>query len=589
MTLDAWSALAIVAGTVIALATTRIAPDLILVASLTALLLGGILTPDQALSGLANPSLATVGVLYVVVAGLVETGAVSVVGERLLGRPRSYRLAQARLMLPVVGLSAFLNNTPVVAMLVPAVQEWARRYRLPVSKLMIPLSYAAILGGMCTLIGTSTNLILAGLVMQQTSLAPLGFFEVAWVGLPSAVAGVAFVLVASRWLLPDRRPPITEPDDPKEYAVEMLVEPGSSLVGRSIEQAGLRHLAGVYLAEIERDGSLLPAVAPTERLHGGDRLVFVGMVDSVVDLYRIRGLVPAPDQVFKLDSPRPERRLVEAVVSDVCPLIGKTIREGRFRSHYEAVVIAVARGGKRVAGKIGDIELLPGDTLLIEARPSFVAQQRLSRDFLLVSAIEGATPPRHDRAWVAAITLLAMVAAVTLTDLPILVAALVAGGAMVATRCTTASAARRSVDWQVLTVIGAALGLGRALDETGAASAIASVWIGLAGDNPWIALLAVYLLTNAVTEVLTNNAAAVLVFPIAAATAESLDVSFRPFVFAIMMAASASFATPIGYQTNLMVYGPGGYRFSDYLRMGLPLNLLVAIVVVSIAPFVWPF
>jgi len=586
---DAWITVAVVSAVAVSLALTRVAPDLLLVAGLTALLACGVLSPAEALSGLSNPGLATVGVLYVVVSGLVETGAVHVVGERLLGRPRSEARAQLRLMLPVAGLSAFLNNTPVVAMLVPAVQDWARRHRLAVSKLMIPLSYAAIFGGTCTIIGTSTNLIIAGLVAQETSLPPIGFFEIAWVGVPSAVAGIGFVLLSSRWLLPDRRPAIADPVDPREYAVELLVEPDSPLVGRTIEQAGLRHLPGVYLAEIERDGSVIPAVAPTERLHGDDRLVFVGMVDSVVDLYRIRGLIPAPDQVFKLDSPRPERRLIEAVISENAPVVGRTIRDAEFRSKYEAVVIAVARGGTRVRGKIGDIELRGGDTLLLEARPSFVEQQRHSRDFLLVSAIEGATPPRHDRATTAAAILVAMVAAATFGDVSMLLAALVAGGLMLLTRCTTAAVARRSVDWQVLTVIGASLGLGHALHQTGAAAAVAHGWIGLAGDSPWITLLAVYLITSFLTELITNNAAAVLLFPIAQAAASGLEVSFTPFLFTIMMAASASFATPIGYQTNLMVYGPGGYRFSDYLRIGLPLNALLAVITVLIAPWVWPF
>jgi len=589
MTPDAWLTAAVVAATAVALAATRIAPDLLLVGSLTALLVLGVLTPGEALSGLSNPGLATVGVLYVVASGLIETGAVHAVGERLLGHPRSERRAQLRLMLPVAGVSAFLNNTPVVAMLVPAVQDWARRHRLSVSKLMIPLSYAAIFGGTCTIIGTSTNLIVSGLVTQETTLPPLGFFEIAWLGLPSTVVGIAFVLGTSRWLLPERKPPITEPTDPKEYAVEMLVEPRSPLVGRSIEQAGLRNLPGVYLAEIEREGTVLPAVAPTERLRGGDRLIFVGMVDSVVDLYRIRGLIPAPDQVFKLDSPRPERRLIEAVVSGTSPLVGRTIRDARFRSLYEAVVVAVARGGKRVPGKIGDIEIHAGDTLLLEARPSFVSQNRQSRDFLLVSAIEGSTPPRHDRAPLAAAILAGMVAAATLFGVSMLVAALVAGGLMIATRCTTGAAARRSVDWQVLTVIGAALGLGQALGQTGAAAAIAQAWVGFAGENPWATLVGIYAITSVFTALITNNAAAVLLFPIAGAAAESLGVSFRPFVFAIMMAASASFATPIGYQTNLMVYGPGGYRFSDYLRIGLPLNVVLAVVTILIAPWVWPF
>ncbi len=589
MTPDGWLVISVVAATGLGLSFTRIGADLILVGALTVLLLLGVITPDTALSGFSNPGLATVAVLYVVVSGCIETGGANVLAKALLGRPKSEWSAQIRLMLPVAFLSAFLNNTPVVAMLVPAVQDWARRNRFSVSKLMIPLSYAAIFGGACTMIGTSTNLILAGLVEQDSTLSAIGFFEIAWLGIPSAVIGIIFVLSTSRWLLPMRKPPITEQMNPKEYAVEMLVEAGSSLVGQTIEQAGLRHLPSLYLAEIERGDSILPAVAPNERLQDNDRLVFVGMVDSVVDLYQIRGLIPAPDQVFKLDSPRPQRQLVEAVISGTSPLVGLSIRESRFRTRYDAVVIAVARAGERVQGKIGVIELHVGDTLLLEARPAFVEQHRNSRDFLLVSAIEGGKTPRHDKAGIATVILIAMVIGASLVGLSMLVAALVAAGLMIITRCTSASAARRNVDWQVLVVIGASIGLGSALEQTGAASAIAHFWIGFAGQNHWIALLAIYLITSLFTAVVTNNAAAVLMFPIAKATAMGLGVSFLPFIFTIMMAASASFATPISYQTNLMVYGPGGYRFSDYLKIGIPLNLLMAGVTMAIAPWVWPF
>jgi len=304
---------------------------------------------------------------------------------------------------------------------------------------------------------------------------------------------------------------------------------------------------------------------------------------------RVRGLVPVPDQLDKLSVPRPERSLVEVVVSDSCPVVRRTIRAGRFRTLYDAVVIAVARDGQRLGGKVGDITLRVGDTLLLEARPTFVEQHRGSRDFLLVSELRGSAVPRHDRAWIAGIILGGMVGSAAFGLLSMLEAALVAAGLMLLTRCTTGSDARASIDWSVLVVIGAALGLGRAMDQSGAAPAIAEAWLGLAGDNPWVALAALYVLTNLFTEMITNNAAAVLAFPLAQATAAGLGVSLWPFVFVIMIAASASFATPIGYQTNLMVYGPGGYRFGDYARIGLPLTLLIGTISVLLAPLVWPF
>jgi di/tricarboxylate transporter len=589
MTLEALIAMAVVALVIALLAFTRLAADVVLVAGVTLLLVSGVLTPGEALAGLSNEGMATVAVLYVVAAGLRETGAVDWLVQGVLGRPRNLFNAQLRLMAPVAAASGFMNNTPVVAMFLPAVIDWARRNRLPVSRLLIPLSYASILGGTCTLIGTSTNLVVNGLLTSHAGLPGLGMFDITRVGLPAALIGIAYLVLLGRWLLPDRRPVMDPQDDPRRYTVEMLVQTSSPLAGKSVEQAGLRHLPGMYLVEIERDGEVIPAIAPHQRLKSGDRLVFAGILDSVVDLQRFRGLVPATDQVFKLDVPRPERSLVEAVVSDSGPLVGKSIREGRFRNVYHAAVIAVARNGERVQKKIGDIVLRPGDTLLLEADPSFVERQRNSRDFFLVSRLENSQPLRHERATAALAILAAMVVAVSAGWVSMLLGALVAAGLMLVTRCVTGGAARAAVDWQVLIAIAASFGLGSALEKTGAAQQIAESLIALAQGSPWGTLTVVYLVTMLFTELITNNAAAVLVFPIALSTSQNLGVNFLPFAIAIMMAASASFSTPIGYQCNLMVYGPGGYRFTDYFRVGIPLNLLMAAVTLAIVPRVWGF
>ncbi|MBI4606057.1 MAG: SLC13 family permease [Planctomycetes bacterium] len=584
-----WITIITVAGAAALLVATRIAADLVMIGAVALLMTVGVLTPREALAGMANEATATVGVLFLVAAALRATGGMEIVTRSVLGCPKSVTGAQARLMLPVTALSALLNNTPIVAMMLPVVSDWAKKHGLSVSKLLLPLSYAAILGGTCTLIGTSTNLVVHGLLVERRPELAMGLFDLAWVGVPCAALGIAYVLLASRRLLPDRRPVMSTLQDPREYTVEMLVEPGSPLVGSTIEQAGLRHLRGMYLMEIHRGGDVLPAVSSEERLHAGDRAVFVGVVDSVVDLQRIRGLAPATDQVFKLDQPRSERCLVEAVVSDTCPLLGRTIREGRFRSAYNAAVIAVARNGERVRKKIGDIELRAGDTLLLEAPPSFVRQHRDSRDFFLVSAVEDSAPPRHDKAWTSIAILAAMVAAAGTGLLSMLNAALLAAGLLLATRCISAASARRSVDWQVLLVTAAAFGVSRALEKTGASAWVAGTLTGSCGSSPWAALAAVYAVTMVFNAFMSNNAAAALMFPIAFATAESLGVSTMPFAVAVMVAGSNDFATPIGYQTNLMVYGPGGYRFTDYLRLGGPLNLLVGAVAVGLIPLIWPF
>jgi di/tricarboxylate transporter len=589
MSWEAWTTLGMLGVVFALMAATRVGPDVLLCGALTVLLTLGIVTPAEALSGLSNEGMVTVAVLFVVVTGLRDTGGMHLLTRRLLGRPRSATAAQARLMFPVAGLSAFMNNTPLVAMLLPVVSDWTRQLRLSASKLMIPLSYATILGGTCTLIGTSTNLVVNGLVKKTPGLPSLHLFDPAWVGVPCALAGLGYILCTSRWLLPERRPVFCTAEDAREYTVEMSIAADSPLIGQTIERAGLRHLPGMYLMEIDRNGDVLAAVSPQERLQCHDQLVFVGVVESVVDLQRFRGLLPATDQVFKLKHPRVQRCLIEAVVSDSCPLVGQTIRDGRFRTIYNAVVIAVARSGERLRQKIGDIVLRPGDTLLLEARPSFVEQQRNSRDFLLVSQVQNSTPPRHDRAWVALGILGAMVTVATFGWLSMLNAAMLAAGLMILSGCCTATLARRSVDWQVLLVIAASFGLEQALWKSGAAHVIASAFLDMAGNQPWLALAGVYGVTLLLTELLTNNAAAALMFPIAVTTATGLGVSPMPFVIALMVAASCGFATPIGYQTNLMVYGPGGYRFADYLRIGIPLDILIGIVAVLVIPLVWHF
>ena len=571
------------------LALTRFAPDVVMVGGVALMLIPGVLSPQEALSGLANEGMVTVGVLYVVVAGLRETGGIAWIVQSVLGRPRSPRHAQLRLMAPVALISAFLNNTPVVAMFIPAVVDWVRRYRLSLSRLMIPLSYASIAGGTCTLIGSSTNLVVNSLLVDRAGMPALAMFDLAWIGVPIVVLVFLFILAASHWLLPERVPAISRFDDPREYTVEMLVETGSALAGKRIEEAGLRQLPGMFLMEIERRGRVMPAVSPRERLQEGDRLVFVGVVESVVDLQRIRGLRPASDQLFKLASPREDRVLVEAVVSDSCPLVGLSVRDGHFRNVYNAVIIAVARNGERLHQKIGDIVLRPGDTLLLESHRSFAEQQHNSRDFFLVSRIEDATPVRHDKALIALAILALMVVSVAAGWLSMMKSAMLAAGLMILTRCINGARARRSVDWQVLIVIAASFGLGNALQGTGAAGALAGGLVGMAGAEPLVTLMLLFLTTALLTAIATNNAAAVIMFPIALSSAASLGVSPLPFVVTLMVGASASFATPIGYQTNLMVYGVGGYRFSDYLRIGIPLTLLVGLVTLLLVPAVWPW
>jgi di/tricarboxylate transporter len=584
-----WLAVAAVLGCLFFMLFTQAAPELVLLGGVVVLLSLGVLTPEQALGGFSNEGMMTVALMYVVVAGIRETGGVDLLVQHVLGRPKSLRGALARLVLPTTAVSAFMNNTPLVAIFLPAVLNWAKRLQISPSKLLIPLSYGAVIGGTITLIGTSTNLIVNGLLVHGGKPA-LGLFDIAWVGIPCSMLGAAYIWLLAPKLLPERLPASAIFENPKEYTVEMMVEEGGPLVGKSIEEAGLRHLQALYLVEIERGDEVLAAVGPYERLMAGDRLVFAGVSDSVVELQRIKGLIPSADHAFNLeDKKHRERVLVEAVVSPQCALIGKTIKEGRFRMVYGGSVIAVARNGQRIAGKIGEICLEPSDTLLLDVRPPFLERHRHSTDFLLISQVSDYLPIRHDRAWLAWLILAGVVVSATFEWLSMLKAALLGATAMLLTGCCSVAESRKSIDGQVLLAIAASFGLGKALEVSGAASGIAHGFLGLVGDNPWLVLVYFYFLTVVLTELLSNNSVAVLMFPLALAIAEKLGVSYWPFVIAVMIAASMGFSTPIGYQTNLMVYGPGGYHFSDFVRFGVPLNILMGAVAIAVIPTVWPF
>ena len=572
-----------------ALVITRVSADLVLMAALAFLLITGILGPADALAGFANPGVITIATLYVVAAGLKETGAVQWIARLLLGHPKTEKGAQLRMLAPTGILSGFMNNTAVVAMFIPAIQDWAQRLGIPSSRLLLPLSYAAILGGTCTLIGTSTNLVVDGMLQARLGIN-LGLFELAWVGVPLLLVGGCYlVLVASR-ILPDRGGMREELEQVREYGVEVEVDAAGPLVGKTVAQAGLRALNYGYLTEIDRGGRLITAVEPDRMLQPGDRLYFVGAPECASELRRIQGLKPAHASIQKLDLANHQRCLVEVVLGQEFTALGKTVRESRFRTRFNAAILSVSREGSRVPGKLGDITFRMGDTLLLEASHQFVEQYRFRRDFLLVSALNDSTPPDFHRAPRALGILLLMVVASATGLLQIIEAAFLAAGAMIVTGCITASRARRSVDLPVLVVISASFALGNAMTETGGAEWVAASLLGLFGPlTPWLALALVYILTAAFTEAITNNAAAVLMFPIALAVSEQLGVHFLPFAVAVMFAASASFITPLGYQTNLMVYGPGRYQFMDYVRLGFPLSLLVGSTAIGLIPFVWGF
>lgn len=582
-----WLALSLTAGALAVLILTRIGPHFVMMGVLAILSASGILTSTEALGGFSNSGLITVAAMFVIATGIHASGGVDLLVNNLLGHPRSVRSALSRIFVPVVLMSGFMNNTPVVATMIPAIHTWARKISIAPSKLMIPLSYSAILGGTLTLIGTSTNLVVNGQYQSITGEAGFSLFSITAVGLPVSVCGLLFMwLFFPRWL-PDR-------DDMKafgnlrEFTLEVSVAESGPLVGKTIQEAGLRHLKRVYLVEIERNGTILSAVSSEERLNGGDRLVFAGDTEAISDLLRINGIVPSAENGHSetLDKDRAGRRLVEAVVSPHCDAVGHAIRDARFRDRYGAVVLAVARNGERVQGNLGVIKLQAGDNLLLEARPAFVSRQRYNKDFLLVNDLD-TEQPRHDRAYLAWLILFAVVGAASLDLIDMMNATLVGAGLMVVCGCCSTGQAEKSLDLTVIITIAASFSLGAALQKTGVASFLAESIIDLSQGVPWLMLILAYICVSFLTEIITNNAAAVLMLPIVLSITEKAHLNHEPFVFAVMMAASASFATPLGYQTNLMVYGPGGYRFSDFVRVGLPMNIFVGVASLSLLISFW--
>lgn len=589
------------------MASGRFGADIVMMGVLLVLLITGILEPEEAVRGFANRGVITVAMLYIVASAMKETGAMSRITTVLLGRPKDIRSAQVRLTLPVAFMSAFINNTPIVAMFLPTLAGVARRCRIAPSKLYMPLSFASILGGVCTLIGTSTNVITSKLLADAqltvdggpvtADRPPLefGMFTLAKVGLPIAVVGLAYILIFGRKLLPDRANPIEDAETHVQgYHAALKVNPGSPIVGKTVEAANLRNLPGLFLSRIERADDSIVAVSPSESIREGDVLVFVGQLDSVVELQQIKGLVPATTDTHGHDDGeeskpdaqyRPNLRIVEAVVSNNSTLVGMTIRQSGIRTRYGAVVVAVRRQGQQIPGKLGEIRLRPGDTLLLEAPPGFSQRFGSIGEFYLVN--ERGTPAalRHDRAWVSVSILALLVVLITFGIFPPMTAAMLAAGLMVVTRCCTGPQARRGVDFQILTVIGASFGIGVAMRKTGLAEeishAIVSVFSSL---GPWGLLAAIYALTTVFTATMTNNAAAVLMFPIAIGIAAEQHLNPMPFVVAITVAASCEFSTPIGYQTNLMVMGPGGYKWTDYTKFGGPLTLICGVICVVLAP-----
>ncbi len=587
---EAWFTLAVVVGVLALLIRGKVSAAAAVFGGNIALLATGVISPEESLAGFSNPAPITVAALYVVAAGVQKSGALAPLLERALGSRPGVRRPLARVAAPAAVASGFLNNTPIVAMLIPQVQSWAERNRISVSKLLMPLSFAVVLGGLISVIGTSTNLVVSGL-MQEAGLGALPFFEIGKIGVPIAIVGIAVMVAISGSVLPARRSVAQElREQARDFYVELRVSEGGAVDGKSVEQAGLRDLQGVFLTSVDRGDTVIAPVRPETVLRGGNRLRFAGQASKVLDLQSRRGLESAENEHIE-SLQDPSVRYYEAVIGTKSPLVGKTLKESGFRSNYQAAVVAIHRDGGLVEAKLGQVRLRLGDTLILVSDPGFKDRWTDRDDFLLIAGMgPSVSPPATTaKAATAVAILLGVVGLAALDIVPILTGALVGSVLMVMVGVISPAEARRSVDLEVIVIIASAFGLAAAMESTGlaqgAADALAGAF-GVWGDRG--VLLGIVLATLVLTEMITNNAAALLMFPIALTVAAGTGLSPTGVAIAVAVAASASFLSPIGYQTNTMVYGPGGYRFTDYWRLGLPITLVVIVMTVWLVPVIWP-
>lgn len=600
--IEAWLTLAVLALMFIALVREILAPDVVVFAALVMLWGTGVVDTREALAGFSNPQVLAVAFLFIVSAALQETGALARVSRVLLRPDANGNVGLTRMLGPVVGLSAFLNNTPIVGIFAPTIRDWAVRTGRSPSRYLLPLSYAAILGGTCTLIGTSTNLVVSGL-LEESGHAGFGMFGLSLVAVPVAVVGFSFLVTLGYRLLPERRSPDEDLRRMREFGVVLQVSPTCSMVGQSVEAAGLRSLSGLFLAEIERGARRIVPVRPTDVVQAGDRLGFYGLAETVVELRRTPGLEPvvAEDDdateggTVTAQRPGTARGVFEVVVSAQSPLVGSTLKVAGFRRRYDAAVLAIHRNGERLRSKLGEVELLAGDVLMLEASPGFRKAWGHSDEFYLVAEVDAATGTADGwRAPVSLLVVAAMILVMSVTSVPTVQAAAVAVVLLLVLGAVRPQAARRSLDLNVLVVVASSFGISQAAVNSGLAQTVATFVLDLVGGGgPLAAIAVVWILTAIFTEVLSNNAAAALMFPIAlamgqqSAAASGVPLDPTPWAATVALAASMSFITPIGYQTNLMVYGPGGYRFGDFSRIGVPMALLCFFTAMVCIPLVW--
>lgn len=587
--------LAVAAGALALFVWNRLRVDVVGIIVMATLIVVGLVTPQQGISGFANEAMITVAAMFVLSAGLIRTGGVDLLGRwvaRLAGRSE-LRLLVVSLAI-VIPVSAFVNNTPVVVVMIPLLVGLSREIGAVPSRLLMPISFGSQLGGTLTLIGTSTNLLVAGLVLEL-GLDRIRLFDITPPALVLTAVGVAYLLTVGRWLTPVREHAVdlVAGYELREYLSCLRVDRGSRLIGQTLAGTRFGETHGLQVIGIHRGDTRVPFPGGDEMMKQGDLLLVRGRVADIAQVEEVDGLSisgAAPDLSFLEDAGAGgEKRLAEVIVPPRSAVIGRTVKQLGFRARYGVTAIAIQRHGVPLTEPISRTRLEAGDVLLVQGRADALHRLHGGHDLALLGAVD--LPARRVRKLKFALPILAAVVLLAAFEvMTILVAALLGVVAMFLTGCLTPEEAYEEVDWMVLVLLGSIIPLGIAMQNTGAAEYLAAhlmraaLPLGLLGT-----LAAFYLMTSLLTELISNNAAAVVLTPVAVAVAQALGVSPMPFVVAVMFAASNSFMTPIGYQTNTFIYGPGGYRFSDFVRVGGPLNLLMVVVATLVIPVFFPF
>ena len=582
--LDAWITIVTVLGMFTILLFTKWRSDLVFLGAIGVLYVTGVLDAKEAFSGFSSTSVITVGVLFVVVAGLTYTGVLQCIVKYLLGSPNSYSKAVTRLMLPVAVLSSFLSNTTVVSLFVNIVKMWAKKLGISPSKLLIPLSYASGMGGVCTLIGTPPNLIISGLYEEKTGEA-MNILTTTIPGLFCLAIGVLSI-IAMRRLLPDRKVPESAFESTGEYTVEFLVPSDNPYIGKKLGQAGLFHVKGGSLIEMHHFDNVPMAITENEPIMGGDHLVYAGRIDELIDMANSHKLVSADHHIFSIDEVD-DYRLHTAYITFGSSLIGTTIGGSTFEKDNNVMLAAVARRGERLNVAPREVELQAGDTLLLVCPKQInVNTAALKHDLQFFDSED--VPNIGYGTLISSAIMIAMVALSAFGVLPLLQCAFLAAAAMLICRCCNMDQAMRAINWDVLMVFAGSAVLGLAIQKTGIAEGLANGILDVCGTNPLVVMTAVCFVGTFITEFISNTAAGAMFFPIMYEAAEKLGYDPFPFLVALMISVSSSFATPIGSPTHMLVYGPGGYRFSDFMRIGLLMNLIILAANILIVNLVYP-